>query len=734
MQEILLQYRRFVSSHYFYEGLRLTVSILAPVFAGAYLGHIELGVSAGLGALAVGIVDFAGPVHHRINGMTAAVITAACVTGITHLLAPYTWFTACWIVVAAFAFSIITLFGNRASQLGTAALILLTIFTDEAQQATPWWLLTLLVAGGGLFYFAFSLALYRIRPYKLAQQALGQCIAATARYFEVKAAFYGPSPELNKLNGDLATAHTEANTEQQNVRELLFKTRSIVRESTQTGRALVLAFMELTDLHEAIISSHPNYTLLQTHFEGSALLERTGLVLQKIAGSLTEAAIARQEGNTLPPDETLDTAMVDLQLLFEQTRRQSLTARNLGTFVAMSHVIETLAPLCLHTQRLRTYTAHPPSPRYQRRLDYQRFVTPTRISLRLVFNNLGWQSNVLRFSVRMAVAMLSGYLLSLLMPLGHAYWVLLTIAVILKPAYAITRKRNADRLWGTLAGAVAGAMLLMMVYNHSVLLGFLIAFMIASFSLWRHRYLLSVAFMTAFILLAFHLLRPGNYEPLILDRLADTALGSIIALLTTWLIPPLWERNQVQSLATAALVSVQRYLLIAVEPTAGNDTNNSEYRLRRKNALVDVANLNDAFQRMATEPGTDPGMAAYWHQLVVALHALVANIAALKGLVQKQAIPAIAGRLAQQSGAKLTNAISIMRGNGTLQAPHGLDNNSLQKTAGNLLKQREEELNRGELDGGTRHKLVAAKMLADYMDTIDILSGEAEKTVLKLQP
>jgi uncharacterized membrane protein YccC len=239
--------------------------------------------------------------------------------------------------------------------------------------------------------------------------------------------------------------------------------------------------------------------------------------------------------------------------------------------------------------------------------------------------------------------------------------------------------------------------------------------------------------MTAFILLAFHLLRPGNYEPLILDRLADTALGSVIALLATWLVPPVWERNQIQPLATAALVSVHRYLLIAIEPTGDNDTDNGEYRLRRKNALVDVANLNDAFQRMASEPGTDPGLAAYWHQLVVALHALLANIAALKGMGQKQNIPANAGRLARQSRAKMANAISIMRGEGALQAEGGMDDNSLQQIAGNLLKQREEELNRGELDGGTRHKLVAAKVLADNLDTIDVLSGETEKIALKLQ-
>ena len=46
------------------------------------------------------------------------------------------------------------------------------------------------VLAGGLWYMLLSLVLYSFRPYKLAQQALGDCIITTAEYMRVRATFY----------------------------------------------------------------------------------------------------------------------------------------------------------------------------------------------------------------------------------------------------------------------------------------------------------------------------------------------------------------------------------------------------------------------------------------------------------------------------------------------------------------------------------------------------------------
>ena len=58
------------------------------------------------------------------------------------------------------------------------------------------------------------------------------------------------------------------------------------------------------------------------------------------------------------------------------------------------------------------------------------------------FENITLKSSQFRHALRVTIAMLTGYFVSLFFPLGHGYWILLTIATILKPAYSISRRRN----------------------------------------------------------------------------------------------------------------------------------------------------------------------------------------------------------------------------------------------------------------------------------------------------
>ena len=79
-------------------------------------------------------------------------------------------------------------------------------------------------------------------------------------------------------------------------------------------------------------------------------------------------------------------------------------------------------------------------------------------SLQQLFrDNLTLDSPVFRYSARVALAMLLGFIITQFLPYGHhSYWVLLTISVILKPAFSLTKQRNIERIGGTLIGGVIG--------------------------------------------------------------------------------------------------------------------------------------------------------------------------------------------------------------------------------------------------------------------------------------
>ncbi len=69
-----------------------------------------------------------------------------------------------------------------------------------------------------------------------------------------------------------------------------------------------------------------------------------------------------------------------------------------------------------------------------------KFVTRQDFSLKVLTDNLSMQSNYFRHSLRVSLATLAGYIISMFLQLGHNYWILLTIIVILKPNYSLTKK------------------------------------------------------------------------------------------------------------------------------------------------------------------------------------------------------------------------------------------------------------------------------------------------------
>ena len=84
----------------------------------------------------------------------------------------------------------IGVFGNRANSVGVSALLIMVLNIDRHHEGWEVVINAGYVLAGGLWYMLLSLVLYSFRPYKLAQQALGDCIIATAEYMRVRATFY----------------------------------------------------------------------------------------------------------------------------------------------------------------------------------------------------------------------------------------------------------------------------------------------------------------------------------------------------------------------------------------------------------------------------------------------------------------------------------------------------------------------------------------------------------------
>src|SRR5690606_16684040 len=227
-----------------------------------------------------------------------------------------------------------------------------------------------------------------------------------------------------------------------------------------------------------------------------------------------------------------------------------------------------------------------------------------------------------RHSLRMAIVMGIGYLVSLTFDVGtHSYWILLTIMVILKPGFSLTKERNFQRLVGTVIGGVVGAVLLLVVKDETSLFVLLLLFMVATFSLIRIRYVVSVMFMTPYVLILFSFLGM-NTLTILQERIIDTLIGSGLSFLSSYVIFPSWESVQVNSTMRKLLIANYQYIAQALKIIAGKAPSITEYKLARKEVYVSTANMASAFQRMMTEPKSKRKDAKDVNRFVVFNHLL----------------------------------------------------------------------------------------------------------------
>jgi len=208
--------------------------------------------------------------------------------------------------------------------------------------------------------------------------------------------------------------------------------------------------------------------------------------------------------------------------------------------------------------------------------------------------------------------------------------------VILKPGFSLSKQRNYQRLIGTICGGAIGILILSFIPDNTVQFIFLIVFMIGTYSFSRLNYVVSVIFMTPFVLILFKFLGVGLLN-VAQERILDTLIGSSIAFIASYLIFPTWEFDQIQETLRDVIVANINYLITIAESLSGKITGTTMYKLARKDVYVKSANLSAAFERMTSEPKSKQRKVKDVHKFVVLNHILssyIANIAS--GLVKKE--------------------------------------------------------------------------------------------------
>lgn len=625
--------KTFIFSQYFSDGLRITFGVLLPSLIFYHLDLLSIGLTISLGAVCISIADNQGPVSHKRNGMLFCNIFVFLTALLTGLINNYPILVGIEILILCFFYSMFSVYGNRASAIGTSSLLIMILTIDQQVIASNGvWGHAFYILIGGLWYMVLSLSLSHIRPFRLAQQALGECIRELAQYVRLKAEFYDSKSDYDENYKKLVSQQVTVHEQQDSVRELLFKTRMMVKESTYAGRLLILVFVDIVDLFEQTMATHYDYQAIRNRFGKTESLKGFKQLIIKLAEELENLSyyiISNHKPKRLH----------DFKPELETLKMNIDKEEELGTnAIVLKKILINIRNMLNRVEKIYSYFKQEQlsGEELRKEEDLSQFVSHQDFDIKILKENLSSESSIFRHAIRVSLMCLIGFLVSKLFPVGyHSYWILLTILVILKPAYSLTKQRNFERLIGTLAGGIAGAFILIFVRDQTALFIFLLVFMVASYSFQRVNYIVSVLFMTPYILILFSFLGENNLN-IARERIVDTLIGSFIALIASYIILPNWEYHYLKNFMREVLISNYYYLYKVADELTGKAHDVTAYKLVRKNVYVSSANLGGAFQRMLSEPKSKQKNSTEIHKFVVLNHMLSSYIATLITNIQNK--------------------------------------------------------------------------------------------------
>ncbi len=617
----------FFYSQYFSDGLRITLGVLIPTLLLNYLGDLNTGVSVALGALCVSIVDTPGPAIHKRNSMIICCLLLFLVSLITGYVQFNPFFLGLEVIFFSFLFSMLAVYGNRASSIGTCALLIMIFMIEKRMEPQQVLSSSLQIVAGGIWYTLFSLLFFRIRPYRAAQQALGECIIEVARYLRLKADFYADKINIDENYKNLVSQQISVSQHQDAVRELLFKTRAIVKESTYTGRMLILTFVDLIDLFDQITYTHYDYQNLRETYLQSGVLNEISVLIHQMADELEQVGFDVQSQKKYFRKINYQP---ELEQLKAHIDRINATDQEKSTLF-LKKILVNIRNINQRLIDMGSYTQNAPQASKQRtsNLEFSRFVTHQDYAPGLFLQNLSFKSASFKHALRVAIVCGIGFTLAKTVATGHhSYWILLTIIVILKPGFSLTKQRNSQRLIGTVVGASIGFLVLFLIPDKTVQFFIMLFLMLFTYSFLRLNYVISVIFMTPYVLIVFSFLGV-EFIHTVEERLLDTFIGSALAFSSAFVLFPNWESDQLNQIMSKVIVSNQNYLKIIMEKLNGKALNTVEYKLARKDVYVESGNLSAAFERMISEPKSKQKNRQEIHRFIVLNHMLSSAIAAI---------------------------------------------------------------------------------------------------------
>lgn len=621
---------RFFKSLNFLKAIAMAIAMILPILlSNFFLNDVSYGFSIALGVLFCSPADVPGSAKHNFYGILVAILISFLCTVLFGFAMNSLWLLIPLLGVSVFLVSYISVFGFRASLISFAGLLSIVLsFANDYNEIN---LLTHagLVVIGGLWYLMLSLVVSILLPRAQTDFLFTEITEKTAEFLKLRGELLVCETDRNKLYKRLFQLQTEITEKQEVLRTIILRKRKSSGFSNRLRRQQ-LFFSELIDILELAISNPVDYEkfdiVFKKHQEKLAvfkeLLFEMSNQLEHISKVIRKEEKLQLSSKIKPLFSKIEKDISYYKILVGLPKSREGTLM----LLELKNYQEKQFQKIIGLERVLGNYVH--NDAIAKTRDSERFITPQDYDFRKLRSNFSFKSPIFKHSLRLAIVVLIGFVIGLFFEMQNPYWILLTIIVIMRPSYGLTKERSKNRVIGTLIGAVIATVIILITQNTTIYAIIAIISLPLAFSLMQQNYRNGAIFITLNVVFVFAILEP-NVLLVIKYRIFDTIIGATLSFAAIHFLWPSWQFQNIQEFVSDAINSNKDFLKQIDVFYHEKGEVPLKYKLSRKEAFLAISNLNAAFERMNQDPKSKQKDFGIIYELTVLNNTFLSSLSSL---------------------------------------------------------------------------------------------------------
>lgn len=734
----------FIKSSHFFRAVVMTASLLIPLLTFNALGYMSLAPAFVFGAYLNAPSDVPGSLKRKIIGTLVSIALTSFVT-ILILFTKHDFALVLLIIsLLTFTISFLPAYGFRGSLVGFSGLLAMVLaLAVDNSTIYETWSHGLLIFLGGLWYLLASITFHKIIPNKDDDQLLSETLALTGQYLKLRALLLTDTANRQENTKKTFPLQAQINEKHETLRELLLANRKRSGRSHFDEKRLLI-LISIIDIYELVIANSWDYEKFDKIFgKDSQHLEKFSQLNLSMGEQLKELSHVLIIKGEVPDKEEIEAcllnahhAIADYIAIYKlpQAREGALMLRNLHDF--QKQILQELNAI-----RHALANISGTSKVTLKRSEAKQFLTLQEYRPKILLQHLSINSVIFRHALRLTIAMVFAFLLGNIFEIQNAYWIMLTVLVILRPNYGLTKERAKDRVIGTMIGGAIAFGIVMLTQNTTIYGVLAITSLILGFSLIQQNYRWAAAFITLNVVFVYSFIHPDAFS-VIQHRILDTVLGGVIAFLAIYTLFPSWEALNLKTILVNAIKKNKAYLKATEAFYRDKEKNQLSYKVARKEAFLALSELSAAFQRITQDPKSKQLEFRLIYRIVTLNQTILSGTASLGRFIQSHKTTPISSEtsaLFSKTTNTLSKTISILDETYRPEIhPHGNIKEAKEKLLEGyqvLSEERDANIKEGVVKMNKRdlHELQEAHLVSNQLIWLVSLSSSLKKSIEKYQ-